>query len=114
MTCPAAPVIVISVPEISMGLKPLFEVLPNVVLPANVTVEPCLSFVRRIVELAGAEMLSRTMLVQDATADVIWAYSVQVQVVPPPPAAVVVVVAAAVVDLTDEVVVALTLDVVVF
>ncbi len=63
--------IVISVPSISMGLKSLFDVLPKVVFPAKVTVVPCLSFVRRIVDEAGAEMLSRTMLVQDATADVI-------------------------------------------
>jgi hypothetical protein len=59
-------------------------------LPANVTVDPVLSLVKRIVELAGAEILSRRMLVHDATAEVIWAYSVHVQVVPVPAAAVVV------------------------
>lgn len=40
-------------------------------MPANVTVDPALKPVRSIVELAGAEMLSKTMSVQDATADVI-------------------------------------------
>jgi hypothetical protein len=40
-----------------------------------------------MVELAGAEMLSRTMFVQDATTEVICAYSVAVQAVPSPPAA---------------------------
>jgi len=64
---------VISVPPISMGLKSEFFVVPKVVVPANVTVDPALSPVRSIVELAGAEILSRTMSVQEATADVICA-----------------------------------------
>jgi hypothetical protein len=42
-------------------------------LPENVTLDPDLRPVRSIVELAGAEMLSKTILVQEATADVIWA-----------------------------------------
>jgi hypothetical protein len=41
------------------------------VFPAKVTVEPVLSFVRRMVELAGAEIPLKRMLVQDATAVVI-------------------------------------------
>ena len=43
----------------------------HTVVPAKVTVEPVLSFERSIVELAGAEMLSRTMFVHDATTEVI-------------------------------------------
>ena len=70
---------VISVPAISMGLKSEFSVVPKVVFPAKVTVDPVLSLVRRIVELAGAEMFSRTMLVHAATTDVICAYSDAVQ-----------------------------------
>lgn len=78
---------VISVPVTTMGSKSLSEVLPKVysaldqdsgegydlrtVVPANVTVVPCLSLVKRMVELAGAEMFSRTMFVQDATTEVI-------------------------------------------
>jgi hypothetical protein len=42
-------------------------------VPANVTVDPALSPVRASVELAGTEILSKTMSVQEATADVIWA-----------------------------------------
>jgi hypothetical protein len=91
MMWPGAPVIVISVPAISMGLKSAFFVVPNVyqicfqrtilqnpkrewlltVVPAKVTVDPALKPVRSIVELAGAEILSRTISVQEATADVI-------------------------------------------
>jgi hypothetical protein len=41
------------------------------VFPAKVTVEPVLSFVKRMVELAGAEIPLKRMLVQDATAVVI-------------------------------------------
>jgi hypothetical protein len=35
-------------------------------MPSNVTVVPLIRLVSRIVELAGAEMLSRIMLVQDS------------------------------------------------
>jgi hypothetical protein len=41
------------------------------VVPSNVTVVPLIRLVSRIVELAGAEMLSRIILVHEATADVI-------------------------------------------
>lgn len=65
--------------------------------------EPCFSFVNRIVELAGAEMFSRTILVQDATAEVIEAYSVTVQVVPVPTVVVVFAVGVVVLTLLDGV-----------
>lgn len=49
------------------------------VLPANVTVDPVLSLVKRIVELAGADIFSKTMFVHAAMTDVICAYSEAVQ-----------------------------------
>jgi hypothetical protein len=44
-----------------------------------------------MVELAGAEIFSRTIFVHEATTEVIWAYSVAVQAVPLPTAAVLVI-----------------------
>jgi len=104
---------VMSVPATSMGLKLLSEVVPKVVFPAKVTVEPVFSFVKRMVELAGAEMPERTMLVHEATAEVIEAYSVTVHVTPVPAAAVEVVLVVVVVDFTLlEVVAAFVVEVV--
>lgn len=49
----------------------LERILEPTVVPSNVTVVPLIRLVSRIVELAGAEMLSRIILVHEATADVI-------------------------------------------
>jgi hypothetical protein len=94
---------VMSVPPITIGSKLSLEVVPKdwlyqflhkildpvllTVVPEKVTVEPVWRAMRSMVELAGAEMLSRTMLVHDLTTEVICAYSVAVQAVPSPPAA---------------------------
>jgi hypothetical protein len=94
---------VMSVPPITIGSKPLSEVLPKdwlyqfphkildpvllTVVPEKVTVEPVWRALRSMVELAGAEMLSRTIFLHDLTTEVICAYSVAVQAVPFPPAA---------------------------
>jgi hypothetical protein len=94
---------VMSVPPITIGSKLSLEVVPKdwlyqflhkildpvllTVVPEKVTVEPVWRAMRSMVELAGAEMLSRTMLVHDLTTEVICAYSVAVQAVPYPPAA---------------------------
>jgi hypothetical protein len=85
ITAPDAPVIRIFVPEMTMGLKSLFEVLPKVVLPAKVTAAPVLSLDRSIELEAGAEMPDRMIFEQDATAAEIEAYAVTVQAVPVPP-----------------------------
>lgn len=47
--------------------------IQRTVLPAKITLAPVFNPVRRIVELAGAEMLDSIMLEHEATADVIWA-----------------------------------------
>jgi len=57
------------------------------VVPEKVTVEPVWRVLRSMVELAGAEMLSKTMFVHDLTTEVICVYSVAVQAVPSPAAA---------------------------
>jgi hypothetical protein len=54
----------------SLASDDLFRI--HTVLPAKVTLAPVFKPVKRIVELAGAEMLDKTMLVHDATAEVIW------------------------------------------
>lgn len=53
--------------------------LPLTVVPAKVTVAPVWRLCRSIVLEGGAEMLERTMLVQDLTAEEIDAYSVTTQ-----------------------------------
>jgi len=113
MTWPAAPVMVMSVPEITIGSKSSSAVVPNDVVPANVTTAPVCRLCRSMVLEAGAEMLDSTMLVHDLTADEMEAYAVTVHVVPLP-ADVVVDLTDVVDDLTDDVdvaVVALVVDV---
>jgi hypothetical protein len=78
---------VTSVPPITIGSKSSLEVVPNVcdivlslhllnlgigrhtVVPAKVTVAQVCSDLSEMVELAGAEMLSKRIFVQDFTAD---------------------------------------------
>ena len=60
-------------------------------MPAKITVVPVCRDLSEMVELAGAEIPDKTILVQDFTADEIEAYAVTVHVVPPLPPAVVVV-----------------------
>jgi hypothetical protein len=68
MIAPGADVIVTFLPPKVIGSKELELVNPNVVKPANVTVELAFTFERSIAELLGAAMFWSAVFVHEATA----------------------------------------------